>query len=255
LLGEPSNQLVDVDLDHSLAIALAPQHLPSTGAVFGRKSKSRSHWLYYTEVLTDMRQWRLPGRKMVVELRSTGGQTVFPGSIHPSGEAIRWEKDGEPAVVDPVSLTKCLQAIYDEVCSQLRIVPRQPSPHTECYASAPPHILARARRYVAKMPVAISGQGGHDTTYHTACVLVIGFGLDRNDSLTILREWNEHCQPPWSERELEHKIDDALQEPGWRGYLLARAEKPSPQHSLTAIERANRHAIEHRRMMKRSRYR
>ena len=30
---------------------------------------------------------------MLVELRSTGGQTVFPGSTHESGEAIRWDEE------------------------------------------------------------------------------------------------------------------------------------------------------------------
>src|SRR5215207_740315 len=46
LLGEPSGGLVDVDLDHALAVELAPQYLPATAAIFGRASKPSSHWLY-----------------------------------------------------------------------------------------------------------------------------------------------------------------------------------------------------------------
>ncbi len=38
---------------------------------------------------------------MIVELRSTGCQTVFPGSVHPSGGLIEWSSNGEPAEVDP----------------------------------------------------------------------------------------------------------------------------------------------------------
>jgi hypothetical protein len=36
LLGEPSDWVIDVDLDHPLAIALADRYLPPTPAVFGR---------------------------------------------------------------------------------------------------------------------------------------------------------------------------------------------------------------------------
>jgi Bifunctional DNA primase/polymerase, N-terminal len=43
LLGEPSGWLIDVDLDHPLAVELAAQFLPATAAVFGRGSKRRSH--------------------------------------------------------------------------------------------------------------------------------------------------------------------------------------------------------------------
>src|SRR6516162_319643 len=34
LLGEPSGWLIDVDLDHDRAVALAPQYLPPTPAIF-----------------------------------------------------------------------------------------------------------------------------------------------------------------------------------------------------------------------------
>ena len=245
LLGEPSGWLVDIDLDHTLAVKLASEYLPSTGAIFGRAGKPRSHWIYTASEPTRTRQWRLPDRTMVVELRSTGSQTVFPGSVHPSGERIEWDVEGEPAIVDPGVLQNALAALFDEVCRRLGIhkAERQTGERTP---TAPSSVMHRARCYLAKLPAAVSGQGGHGATFRAACVLVIGFGLDRNQALAILREWNERCQPPWTEKELEHKVDDAMRQPGWRGYLLAHAgEKPRAPASL-AIERANRHAIEHR---------
>lgn len=82
LLGQPSDWLVDVDLDHERAIELAPAFLPPT-LTFGRASKPASHWLY-----------KCPGaatsKRDKVEVRSTGAQTVFPGSVHESGETIDW---------------------------------------------------------------------------------------------------------------------------------------------------------------------
>lgn len=97
-LGEPSGWLVDVDLDSLEAVKLADAFLPVTAAVFGHKSKPRSHWLYYSEGAKTERFQDVDGT-MLVELRSTGGQTVFPPSVHPSGELIDWAKDGEPARV------------------------------------------------------------------------------------------------------------------------------------------------------------
>lgn len=250
LLGEPSRWLIDVDVDHELAVDLAAEHLPPTGAVFGRPSKPKSHWLYYATRPVATRQWRLPGTKrVIVELRSTGGQTVFPGSVHPSGESVRWDCAGEPAPIDPGELVAQLQALYSEVCKCLAVSPSQ-SDRGSLIARhcAPPSIVGRAARYLAELPPAVSGQGGHNATFHAACTLVLGFGLDREPALALLRQWNESCQPPWTDRELEHKVDDALKQPGWRGYLLADRSRLKPSLSgMAAIARATQHAIAHRR--------
>lgn len=96
LLGEPSNFLVDIDLDQKWSVQLPPYFLPETNAVFGRKSKRRSHYLYYCpEAKTEKFQFT----EMIIEFRSTGMQTVFPGSIHESGEPVTWDVDGEPSEV------------------------------------------------------------------------------------------------------------------------------------------------------------
>lgn len=251
LLGPPSNWLIDVDLDHALALELAPVHLAPTSAVFGRRSKPRSHWLYYASRPITTRQWRLPrSKQMVVELRSRGGQTVFPGSVHPSGESIEWHCDGEPQPIDPGVLEAQLQALYSDVCQRLGVsLPKSDHGRLHTAARAPTRIVERAARYLAKLPPAVSGQGGHDATFYAACTLVLGFGLDREAALGLLKQWNECCQPPRTERELEHKVDDALKKPGWRRYLLARPSRRDA--ACSAIERANRHAIEHRRKARR----
>lgn len=252
LLGEPSKWLIDVDLDHLRALEIAPRHLPVTQAVFGRPGKPRSHWLYRGTRPVATRQWRMPDRTMVVELRSTGGQTIFPGSVHPSGESIEWEVDGEPAEVDPVELQIRIQRIYDTVCGDQGVRVKNAAPASSVsHRAAPARVVERARRYLAKTPPAISGQNGHGQTFHAACVLVVGFGLGREQALDLLKEWNLVCQPPWTDKELEHKVDDALKQPGWRGGLLAQSRPCVAAPSSTAIERANRHAIEHRRRVRR----
>lgn len=84
----------------------------------------------------------------------------------------------------------------------------------------------RARAYLGKFPPAISGKGGHNRTYEAACRLVLGFDLSARDAFPLLREWNQCCEPPWTEEELSHKLDDANAEPGPRGYLLAQRDEP-----------------------------
>ncbi len=73
--------------------------------------------------------------------------------------------------------------------------------------------LDRARAYAAKVPGAVSGQNGHSTTYDLARVLVHDFALPEHDALQIIAEWNATCSPPWSQRELEHKIRQAASKP------------------------------------------
>lgn len=102
-LGEPSGGVVDVDLDAEETVFLAHRFLPSSDCTFGRKSKPKSHWLFVCPGAKTV-QFKAPDGKMLVELRSTGHQTVFPGSVHESGELVEWADDGEPAPVDEQDL-------------------------------------------------------------------------------------------------------------------------------------------------------
>jgi putative DNA primase/helicase len=109
--GAVSNGLCDIDLDCTDAIGLAPEFLPPTGAIFGRRSKPCSHQLYITDLcktekraVIAFRQYQggKPG-PMLVELRigadSKGAATVFPPSMHTTGETVQWVSEGEPARV------------------------------------------------------------------------------------------------------------------------------------------------------------
>jgi hypothetical protein len=103
--------LVDIDLDSTAAIGLAPEFLPPTDSIFGRNSKPCGHQLYLSD-LCDTEQKAVlafrvyvdgkPG-PMIVELRiggnGKGAATVVPPSMHTTGEIVQWVKDGEPARV------------------------------------------------------------------------------------------------------------------------------------------------------------
>jgi hypothetical protein len=95
--------------------------------------------------------------------------------------------------------------------------------------SVPFTLDARIRAYVAAMPAAISGSGGHVALLNVANVLVLGFALSFDDAWPYIAQYSERCEPPWSDRELEHKLDEADKDKQGRGrgYLLDGA-KPSP---------------------------
>lgn len=86
-------------------------------------------------------------------------------------------------------------------------------------------VTEQARWRLSQLPPAVSGDGGHNRTFHAACVLVLGFGLSVDEALPLLSEWNERCNPPWTEEELLHKLQDASRRPGARGYLVARHDR------------------------------
>lgn len=103
--------------------------------------------------------------------------------------------------------------------------------------SLPSSVTDRARQYVAKIPPSVSGHGGHDQTFQVALALVHGFCLTEAAAWTILCEYNNRCEPPWSERELRHKIASAhnpRRHSKPRGYLISstiapKVEPPAPR--------------------------
>lgn len=91
LLGKPSNGLVDVDMDSAAAVELAPAFLPPTKMLHGREGAPLSHWWYRVDHSPQVTKYADPmDRASLVELRGTGGQTIIPPSLHPSGERMRW---------------------------------------------------------------------------------------------------------------------------------------------------------------------
>jgi hypothetical protein len=72
-----------------------------------------------------------------------------------------------------------------------------------------PEPLDRARRYLARTAPAISGQHGDLRTFRICCRLVRGFALSDDEALSLLRDWNARCEPPWSEGDLLAKLKHA----------------------------------------------
>jgi hypothetical protein len=94
-------------------------------------------------------------------------------------------------------------------------------------------VIERAKTYLAHIPPAISGSGGHGPTFSAAVALVKGFSLSEDEALPLLEEWNATCDPPWREADLRHKLRSAAttsEKP--EGYLLAN-DRDAPRRPYT----------------------
>lgn len=87
-------------------------------------------------------------------------------------------------------------------------------------------IEERARNYLAKMPVGVSGSNRHAATFHAAFVLLHGFGLTQEQAWPILCEFNERCDPPSDLHKLRYRLEraDRAEPAGGRGFLVKGAK-------------------------------
>jgi hypothetical protein len=107
ILGAASGGLCDLDLDCFETIAAAPYILPGT-AVFGHASKRGSHWIYRTDLCETQNRAAIKfvgsDKRGLLEVRVGGrgsaAQTIFPPSVHVSGEPIEWEDGGPDKITD-----------------------------------------------------------------------------------------------------------------------------------------------------------
>ena len=136
---------------------------------------------------------------MPIDIRSDGAYAVCPWSRNAAGISYEWVSGIVAAAELPT-----LEASWLRERAPKRVV-------TPGIAAGDADLTVRlARGYLAHIEGAISGQRGHDRTFRVACVLTIKFGLTLAQAWPLFLEWNEQCEPPWSEKELLHKLQDAI---------------------------------------------
>ena len=188
-----------------------------------------------------------------IDVRGEGGLVVAPPSLHLSGNRYEWEVPPEEIelAVAPAWLLEWLRSGKgmaktrkgrDKPTNQTSPPPRaandsfnsfvrkEPPANGKVVFTVQPHpsqdVQARAIAYLAICPPAISGQGGHTQTFEAARAVVYGFNMGPDIGYEVLNaHYNPRCQPPWSERELRHKCEEADRQPYGkpRGYLLNEA--------------------------------
>lgn len=69
----------------------------------------------------------------------------------------------------------------------------------------------KAQARVDVWPPSIAGQGGDNNLYELCAYLMREAGLEVEDGLNMIQEWNLTCQPPWSQELLKIKLSNAKQ--------------------------------------------
>lgn len=92
-------------------------------------------------------------------------------------------------------------------------------------------LVKRATAYLEKADIAVQGQHGSDKCFRAACVLVNDFALSESEAFEAIQPWNARCEPPWSEKEIRHKLDGAAKQPGERGRLANDRATTAPPKS------------------------
>jgi hypothetical protein len=131
-------------------------------------------------------------------LRADGGVVIAPPSIHPETQQVyEWDNGFCYQLTDVPPFDLRWIAECEHMC-------KAPRPHRYRGGSTIRNGLAYVRRIRA-----IAGDGGHNNTFRAACKLRDA-GLTADEAFEALVLWNEtNASPPWSSKELAHKVEDA----------------------------------------------
>jgi hypothetical protein len=147
-----------------------------------------------------------------------GAQSIFWG-VHPDGMLYQILVKNPPREISLADLDEIAAACGVDLSKKdTEALPGPRLNQASAYDSSawPAFFDKHVKPYIDKCEPAISGRNGHDTTYKVACALVRlalahGAAIDREQLFDAMGYYNAKCQPPWSEAELAHKVDNALE--------------------------------------------
>ena len=243
LWGEPSSGLVDVDLDWPEARIAARRILPPT-RTFGRPGAPESHRIIrVTGRAPKTKRYKTGGDgddRSVVEVLSTGTQSLIPPSLHASGERREWHGDRTAAEMDGVALA---EGVADIATAALiaRNWPGKGARKDYSFA-ATGYIGRRLPRWRAErvMEAAIDASGDEET--HSRL-------RDMRDTLDDLEAGRPTTGGPTLDSFKPGLVDQLRHWHGWRsggdsGYTI-RPEQGPPSFRLTDLGNAERLIARH----------
>jgi hypothetical protein len=131
---------------------------------------------------------------------------------------------------------------------QLRAVAEPAEPADQVQSPSGSGAVTRCQAFLSKMPDAVSGNHGHDHTFAAAC-RIWEFVDNDEQAMELLQWFNQHkCRPPWSEKELRHKLEDANKKVAEEGKIGCRLKQEpqdlsddEPSHYELAVAIRDRH--------------
>jgi len=155
------------------------------------------------------------GGKEAIRILGKGTQTVAPPSIHATGGTYKWCSGLSPADIKPAPVPAWLLARMTEETKLGLLKPEDGQVSQPVPTPTPTSSLDRIKAYLAKCDPAIAHQGGHNQTFKVCC-RIWDFDPTQDEDTAFALAWNHFnvkCQPPWTEKELRHKLQDAQKQP------------------------------------------
>jgi hypothetical protein len=210
----PESGILVLDLDGECELPPALQNLPHTIQAKTGHAGGRHKYFQFPPDCKITIATKLHG--LPIDVRGATGYVLAPPSLHASSAIYAWlASPGDTDLALPPA------GLLEWIVSAKRIGPGPVGGHGQPCTDV--SIEKRAIAYLAKLPSAISGQGGHNATMLAARAVVYGFDLGPDKGYQLLTaHYNPRCEPPWTEKELRHKVKDAHCKPfdKPRGFLL-----------------------------------
>ncbi len=143
-----------------------------------------------------------------IDIRVGNQYIIAPPSLHESGKRYSWEKP----LVTPEQLAPLPRTWIDGFLPHKNTV--QDTVTASPAVPVTDELLRRAASYLDAVDPAIQGQNGSGQLFWAVSALLWKFKLDEaTTKRLILERYNPRCMPPWSEKEIDHKISDAKAKP------------------------------------------
>ena len=167
-----------------------------------------------------------------IDVRADRGYVVAPGTAHVSGGMYEIARDLPIAILDSDHW------IVADLRASEAPAPRQDRP-VPPPAEVTPEVSEAAIEYLKGAAPAIEGKNGSLRAFEVAYYLTRGLQLPIGVAAELWREhYNSRCEPPWSDREILHKLEDGATNgpmmPGCRRPELLRVVLPSPSRAPLA---------------------
>ncbi|MDB5344286.1 MAG: hypothetical protein JWP89_2663 [Schlesneria sp.] len=131
------------------------------------------------------------------DLRSDGGYVLAAGS-KVRGKVYEYLKGYE------------LRSVEDLPVFPEYWLPPKKEVHVQAIDDNDPfHRITRARAWLAQAEPAVMGQNGSKKFFFCCCRMFQMFELSMDQAYALIHEYNARCVPPFSVKELLHKVEDA----------------------------------------------
>lgn len=210
--------------------------IPTGGPVSITATGGGQHWFFKKPGIDLKASTHITynGQKTNIDIRTGNTYVVAAPSAIKDGGRYKWKVPLVP-VDDLPALPDSLFTMFNPAAPT-----RQAAVTSSPITAA---IMDRCRSYIDTIEGAKQGQNGSAKTLHAANAIFFDFGLSEVEGWPILLEFNSRCEPPWSERELRHKMEDALsyarldgRPRGWRAEEEFAADGVDVSPAVKALE-------------------